>query len=81
MQWDVNMHVNMCNNKYKILIKSISINSCKYIWNITNQIIYLNLHIKVLLEKNQQLTNALIFFQKSIKLLKFSKALNLAKVD
>lgn len=43
MQWDVNMHVNMCNNKYKI--KSIFINSCKYIWNIMNQMIYLSLHI------------------------------------
>lgn len=74
MQWDVNMHVNMCNNKYKILIKSISINSYKYIWNITNQMIYLNLHIQALLEKNQKLTNALIFFQKSIKLLQVQQS-------
>lgn len=40
MLWGVNVHVNMCNNKYKILIKSITIKPCKCIWSITDHELY-----------------------------------------
>lgn len=35
----------LCNNKYKILIKSIPVSSCEYIWNMANQMSYLILHM------------------------------------